>query len=128
MKLTVMNIQSEKDIEEELIMVGGSYRHNNLTEVDDQLLENNEEFKEKPTREKIQNLGNRLVDSTDEVLKGIKRTIAQFNKVFEFVYIQNFIFEESDYEIISFKEVKEIKEIFKTFEIRIKELTVKRVR
>lgn len=53
MKLTVMNIQSEKDIEEELIMVGGSYRHNNLTEVDDQLLENNEEFKEKPTRVKI---------------------------------------------------------------------------
>lgn len=40
----------------------------------------------------------------------------------DFVKLENFIFEESDYELISLKEVKEIRDIFKAFYIDIRDL------
>ncbi len=89
-------------------------------------IDNGDFIEEKPTREKISKLGNRLVETTDEVLRQKKKFLSQFNKVFEFVYLQTFIFEEADYEFVIRKEVSEIREIFKTFDIRIKELKMKK--
>jgi hypothetical protein len=36
------------------------------------------------------------------------------------VRIENFIFDDSDYQIVSEKEVTEVREVFKTFELEIK--------
>ncbi len=58
-----------------------------------------------------------MVEITDEVLKLVEKFIANFNKSMDFVRIEYFVFEEADYEMISFKEVKEIKDIFKAFDI-----------
>ena len=44
----------------------------------------------------------------------------------DFVRIENFVFEEADYEMISYKEVKEIKDIFRAFDIKIKDLSIKK--
>lgn len=55
-------------------------------------------------------------------MKGLKRFIENFNHVFEYVRIDQFIFEESDYLYVSEKEVKEIRHIFMAFDIDIKEL------
>ena len=63
---------------------------------------------------------------TDELLKGSKKFINGFNKAMEFVRIEHIIFEESNYELISYKEVKEIRDIFRAFDINIKDLSVKR--
>lgn len=63
---------------------------------------------------------------TDELLKSSKRFLGAFNRVMEFVRIEHIIFEESDYELISYKEVKEIRDIFRAFDIKIKDLTAKR--
>ena len=41
------------------------------------------------------------------------------NKVFEYVKIDGFVFDEADYLMVSEKEVKEVIEIFKTFDIDI---------
>ena len=46
------------------------------------------------------------------------------NKSMDFVRVEQFIFEEADYEMISLKEVREIREIFKAFDIRIKDINV----
>ena len=45
----------------------------------------------------------------------------------DFVRIENFVFEEADYEMISYKEVKEIKDIFRAFDIKIKDLSIKKI-
>ena len=72
------------------------------------------------TRRKITQLGNELVDQTEDVLKSIKRFVQNINKVFEYVKIDGFVFDEADYLVVSEKEVKEVIEIFKTFNIDIK--------
>ena len=100
-----MNIKNESEIEEELTS------------------QYNVELDEKPTRSKISKLGDRLVDTTDDVLLAVKKMITLFNKSFEFVQIEVFVFEEADYILVSEKEVKEIRDIFKAFDISIKELT-----
>lgn len=64
-----------------------------------------------------------MVELTDEVLKQTRKFIVFFNKTMEFVRLESFVFEESDYELISFKEVKEIKDIFRAFDIKIRDLT-----
>lgn len=58
-------------------------------------------------------------------MKQVKRFVSAVNKSMDFVRIEQFIFEESDYEMISMKEVKEIRDIFKAFDIKIKEITTK---
>jgi hypothetical protein len=68
-------------------------------------------------------LGNKLVETTDDVMRLSKKFIGLLNRCFEYVEIKTFIFEESDYEEISYKEVMEIKDIFNAFGIQIKELT-----
>ena len=57
------------------------------------------------------------------MIRGQRRFIQAFGKAFEFVTIQSFVFEKADYKQISLKEVREIREIFKQFDIAIKELT-----
>lgn len=99
-----MSIKSEKDIEEELV-------NQQETQNDD-----------RPTRSKISRLGDKLVDTTDQVLKGVKRFLSLFNKVFTHVKLENFVFEEADYVFVSEKEVKEVREIFRAFDIEIKQL------
>jgi hypothetical protein len=42
-------------------------------------------------------LGNELAETTIFVQKGIKKFIQTFNKAFEYVRIEIFIFEEADY-------------------------------
>lgn len=71
------------------------------------------------TRTKIQKLGNDLVDQTENVLKGIKKFVQNINKLFEYVKIDGFVFDEADYLLVSEKEVKEVIEIFKNFDIDI---------
>lgn len=104
MKATVMSIKSEKDIEDEVVPV---------SEADSE---------EKPTRSKIARLGNKLVDTTELVLKGVKKFIALFNKSFNFVTIECFVFEEADYAFVSEKEVREVRDIFRAFEIDIRQM------
>ena len=58
MKLTVMNIQSEKEIEEEYLSQSSIENYDEITN-------------SKPTRVKMIKLGNDLVESTDHILKGI---------------------------------------------------------
>jgi len=65
------------------------------------------------------------VTVTEELMKQVKRFVSAVNKSMDFVRIEQFIFEESDYEMISMKEVKEIRDIFKAFDIKIKEITTK---
>lgn len=108
MKMTVMNIKSETEIEEEL-----SSQYN---------VQLGQE--EKPTRSKIMRLGDRLVDTTQDVLQGVKKLLSQLNKNMEFVQVGVFVFEEADYKFVSLKEVNEVREIFKAFDIYIKELNV----
>lgn len=78
---------------------------------------------ERPTRTKISRLGDKLVDTTESVLKGIKRIISAFNRNLEYVRIDTFVYEEADYMFVSEKEVKEVKEIFRAFDIDIKTLS-----
>lgn len=54
----------------------------------------------------------------------MKKFLVQFNKLLEFVCIQNFVFDDSDYENISLKEVREIKDIFMSFDIKIKDIPI----
>jgi hypothetical protein len=56
----------------------------------------------------------------------MKIFIRKFNKIFEYVSLERFVFEESDYEYVSIKEVKEIQAIFKTFDITIKAMSPKK--
>ena len=79
----------------------------------------------KPTREKLQRLGDLLIDSTDEVLKNMRHFINKFNRTFEFIYVKEFVFEHAGYKQICENEVREIRDIFKLFDIRIKELSRK---
>lgn len=60
------------------------------------------------------------MDTTDQVLKGVKRFINLFNKVFHHVKLETFVFEDADYVFVSEKEVKEVREIFRAFDIDIK--------
>lgn len=77
---------------------------------------------EGPSKDKMQALGNSLIETTDEVLRSIKTFISAFNQTFEFVSLANFMFEGTDYRQISVKEVSEIRAIFKQFGLEIKDL------
>jgi hypothetical protein len=50
----------------------------------------------------------------------VKKFIGSFNKFFEYVKIETFVFEEADYIYVSEKEVKEVRDIFRTFHIELK--------
>jgi hypothetical protein len=53
-------------------------------------------------------------------LKGVKKFLQLFNKVLKHVKLETFVFEEADYVFVSEKEVKEVREIFRAFDIEIK--------
>lgn len=103
-----MNIKNEAEIEEELNQ------------------QYNVQLDEKSTRSKIGRLGERLVNSTEDVLTGVKKFINTFNKALEFVQLETFVYEEADYAFVSEKEVTEVREIFKAFDIHIKDLNCSR--
>ncbi len=96
-----MEIKSEKEVEEEL---GGK------------------DGKEKAMRYKLENLGDQLVDTTVHCIKAIKKFMNQFNKLFEQVRLINFVFEEADYCLVAEKEVSEVRDIFRAFEIEVRPL------
>ena len=70
-------------------------------------------------RVRIEELGGMLVEATKTVTQVSRRFLALFNRNMEHVRIDRFIFEEADYETVAVKEVREIREIFKAFGIRI---------
>jgi len=81
-----MNIKSEKEIE------GSNH--------------------ERPMRERIEKLGDLLVDTTNEVYAKTRGFIQTFNSSFENVQIKKFVFEKSEYNMICQKEIAEIRDIF----------------
>ena len=103
-----MNLQNDEQIEQH-------YNIKGLT--DDDCRETDQ-----PLREKIKDLGNTLIDCTDEVLRTLKRFYTQYNSSFEFVFVQQFLYENADYREISIREVREIREVFNLFEMEIKDL------
>ncbi len=52
----------------------------------------------------------------------MKKFIQLFNKTFNHVKLEIFVFEEADYVFVSGKEVKEVRDIFRAFDIDIKEM------
>lgn len=108
MKETVMNLQSDDQIEQHYEIKG--------------LTSESDIPQERPSRDKIQSLGDTLIYCTEEVLKYLKRFYAQFNSCLEFVHVKNFLYENADYRDISIREVKEIREVFTMFDIDIREL------
>lgn len=72
----------------------------------------------KPTRDRITQLGELLIDTTDDVIKEQRRFISSFNRTFDHIYIKTFIFDNRDYKMVIMREVDEITDILKTFDIR----------
>lgn len=62
-----------------------------------------------------------MINSTDEVMNGLSQFMASFNHTFEKVCINTFLFDGADYQLICTREVNEIRDIFKQFDIYIKE-------
>lgn len=58
-------------------------------------------------------------------MKGAKKFTSFFNKALEFVKVEIFVYEEADYCFVSQKEVNEVREIFKAFDIQVRELKLK---
>lgn len=57
-------------------------------------------------------MGNNLVDLTDQMLKGTTKFFKSYNKIFNFVKIETFIFQEANYLEVSIKEVEEVRQVF----------------
>lgn len=85
-------------------------------------LESDNQIESGPHREKLQKLGDQLVNSTEDVIRSSKNFISEFNQAFEFVYISSVIFEDADYRRVGLKEVEEIRDIFLMFDLKIKEI------
>jgi len=64
-------------------------------------------------------LGEQLVANTNTVGVEAKKLINSFNKAMGHVRIAQFVFDEADYLLVSKKEVAEIRDIFKAFEIEL---------
>lgn len=73
-------------------------------------------------RTEILNMGNNLVDLTDQIIKGVLKFFRTFNKQFTYVKLETFIFQEADYLEVILKEVQEIDEIFNSYEIHLNRL------
>ena len=71
----------------------------------------------KSTRQQMQELGDLLVNSTDEVLRCLKTFIPTFNKSMQHICIRTLNFDGADYRVICTKEVDEIRNIFNEFSI-----------
>ena len=67
-------------------------------------------------------MGNNLVEFTDQILKGVTKLFKTFKKMFSYVQLEQFIFQEANYLQVSVKEVEEIRQIFTQYEITIKGL------
>ena len=70
-------------------------------------------------REKMRQLGNQLVELTDNLIKSQKSFLKDFNRYFSYVKLETVIFMEADYLEIAVKEVKEISSIFASYEIQL---------
>lgn len=73
-------------------------------------------------RLEMQQMGNTLVDLTDQITKQAVKFIKQFNKMFSYVYLDRFIFQEADYVEVAMREVNEITQIFATYEIELNKM------
>ena len=45
--------------------------------------------------------------------------MASFNRTFEHIYIKTFIFDNTDYKMVIVREVEEIRDILKIFDIKL---------
>ena len=57
-------------------------------------------------------MGNSLVELTDQIIKGVLKFFRIFNKQFNYVKLESFIFQEADYIDVAVREVQEISQIF----------------
>ena len=55
----------------------------------------------------------------------MKKFLSSINRALEYVKVDIFVFEEADYAFVSQKEVNEVREIFKAFDIQVRDLKVK---
>ena len=85
-------------------------------------MESDHQIESGPLRDKLQKIGDQLVNSTEDLLRSSRTFITEFNQAFEFVYISNVIFDDADYGKVSVREVDEIREIFLMFDLKIKEM------
>ena len=67
-------------------------------------------------------MGNTLVDLTDQITKQSVKFLKTFNKQFTYVRLDQFIFCEADYIQVAIREVNEISEIFATYELELHKL------
>ena len=74
------------------------------------------------TRQEMLQMGNSLVELTDQILKHSQKFLKAFNKQFAYVKLESIIFQEADYLEVAIKEVEEIGKIFASYEIQMKGL------
>ena len=72
------------------------------------------------TRQEMLQMGNSLVELTDQILKHSQKFLKSFNKQFAYVKLESIIFQEADYLEVAIKEVEEIGKIFASYEIQMK--------
>jgi hypothetical protein len=85
-------------------------------------LESDNQIESGPQRDKLQKLGDQLVNSTEDIIRSSRNFISEFNQAFEFVFISNVTFEDADYRRVGLKEIEEIRVIFLMFDLKIKEM------
>ena len=74
-----------------------------------------------PRQEMLQ-MGNTLVEQTDQIIKQVLKFFKTFNKQFTYVKLESFIFQEADYIDVAVKEVQEISRIFESYEITLNKM------
>jgi len=70
----------------------------------------------------MKKMGNKLVEQTDVLLKGMRPFFRNFNRHFSYVRLDTFIFQEADYMDVAIKEVAEITAIFASYDIFMNQL------
>ena len=80
-------------------------------------------FEAEDPREEMRSIGNKLVQVTEQFLRKVGPFFKNFNKNFQFVKLDQFIFQEADYVDVAKKEVEEIASIFSKYDIIIDKIS-----